>query len=90
MNCPILDHVEEVFSALALSQTAWHDWLTILARVKLTKMIEMDTVQNANSCNRHRVEVWILILSLLTLRLVFCRCVEWIAPLLRLSDAGSW
>jgi len=44
MNCQILDLVGAAFSALALSQTAWHDWSTILARVKLTKMIEMDTV----------------------------------------------
>jgi len=80
--------VEAVFSALALSQIAWHDWSTILARVKLTKMIEMDTVQNASSCNRHRVEVWMLILALLTLRLIFWRFVEWIASLLRLSDAA--
>jgi len=43
MNCQILDLVEAVLSALALSQTAWHDWSTTLARVKLTKMIEMDT-----------------------------------------------
>ena len=90
MNCQILDLVEAVFSALALRQTAWYDWSTILARVKLTTMIEMDTVQNASSCNRDRVEVWMLIVALLTLRLVFCRCVEWIVPLLRLSDAGSW
>jgi len=71
MNCQILDLVEAVFSALALSQTAWHDWSNILARVKLTKMIEIDTVQNASSCNRHRVEVWMLILALSTLLLVF-------------------
>jgi len=90
MNCQIFDLVGAAFSALALSQTAWHDWSTILARVKFTKMIEMDSVQNASSCNRHRVEVWMLILALLTLRLVFCRCVEWIVPLLRLSEAGSW
>jgi len=57
MNCQILDLVEAVCSALALSQTAWYDWSTILARVKLTKMIEMDTVQNASSCNRDGVEV---------------------------------
>jgi len=67
MNCQILDLVEAVFSALALSQTAWYDWSTILARVELTKMIEMDTVQNASSCNRDRVKVWMLILALLTL-----------------------
>jgi len=48
MNCQILDLVEVVFSALALSQTAWHDWSNILARVKLTKTIEIDTVQNAS------------------------------------------
>jgi len=90
MNCQILDLVGAAFSALALNQTAWHDRSTILARVKLTKMVEMDTVQNASSCNRHRVEVWMLIVALLTLRLVLCRCVEWIVPLLRLSDAGSW
>jgi len=75
MNCQIFDLVGAAFSALALSQTAWHDWSTILARVKLTKMIEMDTLQNASSCNRHRVEVWMLLVALLTLRLVFCRCV---------------
>ena len=67
MNCQILDLVEAVCSALALSQTAWYDWSTILARVELTKMIEMDTVQNASSCNRDRVKVWMLILALLTL-----------------------
>jgi len=81
INCHILDLVEAVFSALALSQTAWHDWSTILARVKLTKMIEMDTVQNTSSCDRHIVEVWMLILALLTLRLIFSRFVEWIASL---------
>ena len=57
INCQILALVEAIFSALALSQTAWYDWSTILARVKLTKMIEMDTVQKASSCNRDRVEV---------------------------------
>jgi len=90
MNCQILDLVEAVFSALALSKTAWHHWSNILARVKLTKTIETDTVQNASSCNRHRVEVWMLMLALLTLLLIFWRFVEWIASLLRLSDAGSW
>ena len=90
MNCQILDLVEAVLSALALSQTAWNDWLPTLARVKLTKMIEMDTVQNVSSCNRHRVEVWMLILALLTLRLIFWRFVEWIASLLGLSDAVNW
>ena len=85
MNCQILDLVEAVFSALALSQTAWHDWSNILARVKLTKMIEIDTVQNASSCNRHRV-----VLALLPLLLIFWRFAKWIASLLRLSDAGSW
>jgi len=90
MNCQILDLVEAVLSALALSQTAWHDWSPTLARVKLTKMIEMDTVQNASSCNRHRVEVWMLILALSTLRLIFWRFVEWIASLLDLSDAVNW
>ena len=74
MNCQIVDLVGAAFSALTLSQTAWHDWSTILARVELTKMIEMDTVQNARTCNRHRVEVWMLILALLTLRLVLCCC----------------
>jgi len=34
MNCQILDFVEAVFSAFVLSQTAWHDWSNILARVK--------------------------------------------------------
>jgi len=33
MNCQILDLVEAVLSALMLSQTAWHDWSTTLARV---------------------------------------------------------
>ena len=82
--------MEAVFSALALNQTAWHDWSTILARVKLTKMIEMYTVQNASSCNRHRVKVWMLMLALLPLLLIFWRFAKWIASLLRLSDAGSW
>jgi len=76
MNCLILDLVEAVFSALALSQTTWQDWSTTLVRVKLTKMIEMDTVQNASSCSRRRVEVWMLILAFLTLRLIFWRFVE--------------
>jgi len=53
-------------------------------------MIEIDTVQNASSCNRHRVEVWMLMLALLTLLLIFWCFVEWIASLLRLSDAGNW
>jgi len=85
-----LDFVEAVFSALVLSQTAWHDWSNIVARVKLPKMIEIDTVQDASSCNRHRVEVWMLMLALLTLLLISWRFVEWIVSLLRLSDAGSW
>jgi len=90
MNCQILDLVEAVLSALALSQTARHDWSPTLAGVTLTKIIEMDTVQNASSCNRHRVEVWMLILVLLTIRLIFWRFVEWIASLLGLSDAVNW
>jgi len=62
--------------------------LTTLTRVKLT-MIEMDTVQNASSCNRHRVEVWMLILAILTLRLILWRFVQWITSLLRLFDTVS-
>jgi hypothetical protein len=85
--CQILDLVQAVLSALALRQTAWYDWSTILGIVKSTKMIEMDTVQNASSCNKHRVEVWMLILAILTLRLILWRFVEWIASLLRLSYA---
>jgi len=89
MNCQILYLVEASVSALALCQTAWHDWLTTLTRVKLTKMIEMDTVQNASSCNRHRVEVWMLILAILTLILIIWRFVQWITSLLRLFDTVS-
>ena len=60
-----------IFSFFGALPIAWHDWSTTLVRVKLTKMIEMDTVQNASNCNRHRVEVWMLILAFLTLRLIF-------------------
>ena len=82
--------MEAVLSALALCPTAWPDWSTTLARVKFTQTIEMDTVQNANSCNRYRIEVWMLILAILMLLLILWRFVQWIASLLRLSDAVSW
>ena len=38
----------------------------------------MHIVQNVSSCNKHRVQVWMLILAILTLQLILGRFVEWI------------